>query len=375
MPQEVGQRRRLAAKEGRFPHAVYMQWRAFGPLGADIRPTDFQRVRLLLKSPARRPSIHPPDTSDGTDGKGADLLLTAYAGLQDKHGQTLLRAAVQSSYEKAPGAWPAGNEWFHYARSVAPLWSFNPWAFQTIREGNLPSSFPLGLIVESIASQEGQPFESICAAPTLVEELYARRASLGRSGAAWGQNADAYPRLHHLDQGDPADPHYLFLGLDLVVRVEALESAQTKRERATAQSELDAFLKGLGAELSQGRPRRGPPDAILLELFRQGAWLLGVCWAALPVGPSDATREALATEGCETEQQQSQWAMHLALPMLSRPELEQMLDGIAKPLGRGKLHTRPRRATVRFLAARLGVEVTTLANKLPPRSDRDYFRT
>jgi hypothetical protein len=61
--------------------------------------------------------------------------------------------------------------------------------------------------------------------------------------------------------------------------------------------------------------------------------------------------------------------------MLSRPELERVLDGIAEPLGRGKLHTRPRRSTVRFLAARLGVEVTTLGNKLPPRSDRDYFRT
>ena len=165
--------------------------------------------------------------------------LSAQTGLQDEHGQFLLRAAVQSSYEKAPGTWSAGNEWFHYARSVAPLWSFDPWAFQNLREGDLPSSFPLGLIIESIAAQEETPLpDGVWAASGLMKELYVRRASLGRSGAAWGEYAHSYPQLHHLDVGDPEDPHYLFLGLDLVAHVEALESAQTKEERAALSANI-----------------------------------------------------------------------------------------------------------------------------------------
>lgn len=300
----------------------------------------------------------------------------------------LLRGAVADPLTMQSQSSPDAPiaKWYELARQNAPLWTFNPWAFNRGRGDQLPSSFPLRRILESIAMDEEVDLADESSLGTrLLSHLYGIRV-------CWSQTRNCSPSAYHsegrLRLGEVTQPQdvtsipilgyreprydlpFLQIGADLVAYLEEVEAASTKKRRKKARKELGRYLDSFGGKLAHGRPPTGAPTRILDPLFEQGKWLFGSCWQALPCDPSEEAC-AILNELDAPKSEHQLWALRLALPMLSVAEIEAMLRGIAEPYGLP--HTRPRRFTVFSIAHRLGLAAETLARRLPPKDDARRF--
>ena len=273
----------------------------------------------------------------------------------------LLRGAIFDGYFGSDTA-----KWYELARKKAPLWTFDKWAFNSLRVDDLPSSFPLRRIIKTIAEDEGVDLDGphrLGPPVPLLSYLSAARGGRSEEGG--------YGGIPDMDTSDPSESPIWGLGMEVLARLEDVEAASTKKERNEVRKELDRYLNSLGARLSQGRPTRGAPQRMLDPLFEQGKWLFGTCWQALPWGPSAESCKILTERGALADDCPL-WAIRLALPMLSVAEIGAMLREIAEPYGQP--HTRPRRFTIFSIAHRLRCDAKALAYRLPPKSDaKDFF--
>ena len=158
---------------------------------------------------------------------------------------------------------------------------------------------------------------------------------------------------------------YEEIGLELVRLVEAREAARAgSDERASARRLLDEFIRNVARRVG-GRPTV-ISQAAATRIVRQGYKLLSVLWDALAtdVALSPATADALdavVTAGGNVQD----WAIRLAVPILSGAEIRALRDGIraAERLPKESL-TPAERFTLQVLAHRLQMPVGTIAHKV-----------
>ncbi len=164
-------------------------------------------------------------------------------------------------------------------------------------------------------------------------------------------------------------------GHEFVARLEALLGATGAEDRAAARDELDTFLVDVGARPPAHRRDEDPPGPALREMFTQLRHLLELLWMPLgEVGTAERARAILDAHKV-SEADRHQWCLRLAVPALSWPELQAVMDQQEQAASWGKLMQLPtaRRLAVWILARRLGSPPARIANKVGAGSDWDYF--
>jgi len=157
---------------------------------------------------------------------------------------------------------------------------------------------------------------------------------------------------------------YEDIGLRLVQLVEARETARSgSPERREASAELKRFLQSIALQ-TRGRPTDLHQIAVR-RLTDEGEQLVALVASVLAESPelSERTVEVLASFEVPREEMLG-WALRLALPMFSGPELLSLRRGIDKDARRGEgLNGFPREFAVHLLAHRLRRPVGPIARK------------
>lgn len=139
--------------------------------------------------------------------------------------------------------------------------------------------------------------------------------------------------------------------------VDARRYAADKQAKDAAKEALERFLDETRLRLGRGEGRNLPPGHILVPLFTQLSRLLRLCWEAVPADEvSPAAKETFAAQGVTDVEGMRLWAMRLALPVLSEPEIEALARQTteAKSFGGGDvLPPDPDEFALQMLAHRL----------------------
>ncbi len=294
------------------------------------------------------------------------------------------------------------EDWFQFLLEQFPLWAFQPHAFRALHDSDLPTTHPLPTIIRSILQDDGIDPDDQQALELLVAEIDRRRYGLLRydTGSSLLRSLDEEDdRLHpgwtlflpskpDLSTWEPESEHtvgglyspYEEIGRELVALVEAREQAEAgSSERREADAELDGFLRDLGVTVGRrGAPYKGAPKSIRIELVQQGVALFTLCWNHLPANPSPRTREILrANDASDDPQEIVLWAAQLALPILSRREIQVLTQQAleASSLGPGAaLPPTPEDFSVRVVARRLSTAATTLAKEFDDTTASNRFK-
>jgi hypothetical protein len=280
--------------------------------------------------------------------------------------------------------WSNLQRWFRLLVAEFPLWSFQAWEYTRLQGKDLPSSFPLQLIIDSILKDDGISPQS--ALEPLDYTVDRRRRSLGYERGDLieypldeaqlpGGHAEFYcaPPLfteeseseHHYD---PRTSPYEDLGIELVGLIEERDRARLAGDRdalADAVAGLKRLEKHISAKLGVGNPGIDPPEEILRALVQEGRRLLGLCWEVCPFELSDKADSVLADHGIR-EEERWVWAIQLALPVLSRLEISVLGKQIRLARGRDSRvvgRPTPRRMAVWIVAHRLGRDASAIARK------------
>ena len=296
--------------------------------------------------------------------------------------QALLAQALREPFGDHVGTW------FKVLVDRFPLWAFQARSFAQLHQSELPTTYPLRLMVQSILDDEGGVRVHGLLDP-LPATLDSRRYAIAEGkldSANWSpvepHKAEFLPRViadlwrvePEVIPGFRPSP-YEFLARQLVPLIEDHLFAFDKRQRKRGKRELDYFLEELAATLAPGRPKEGPHIGVLNTLVTQGRQLLQLCWGMFPIDVSDQTRRLLSECGALEAIQID--AACLAVPLLSRAEilaLKTEADEAANwTRGEGSYPT-SRRFVIWVLAHRLGARATALAGKALDSDDVRYFR-
>ena len=276
---------------------------------------------------------------------------------------------------------PLIHQWYGYLAGTFRLWSWQSWRFAVLQDTELPSTHPLGILIDSLRSddvgdrRELSPLESNLNARRLdiADEHYSGLSPCLVWDGEWPGGAAGFLAFENLYDftdyeyatGDLASP-YEDIGRELMRLVEARDTARRNENDEAlheAEERLEDFERSLGARLGRGRPREGPSELLLQTLFEEGCELLGLLWHIFPFEVSDRTHDLLSRFE-PSEDERVLWAARLALPQLSRPELRALRD----PEERGWTALRgidpsPQRLCVWILSRRLSLEPVYVARR------------
>ena len=280
------------------------------------------------------------------------------------------------------------RDWLRFLAEHFPLWAFQAPAYASLHKSELPTSYPLRLIVESILEDEEDVLfpEPLARLPATLD---CRRSAIALGKLENVRMGVADPRIPRFLPEAVADlgrwepeavpgfqpSPYEFLGREFVLLVEDHLFAVEKSQRRRAKQILNHFLDDMKRKLAAHRPREGLPPAVFDALVSQGRSLIELCWRIFPIKVSDQTREILVNEGvCGAAMEP--WAARLALPFFSQAEILALKaeSGKAAKWERGSgSYPTPRRFVIWVLAHRLGASATTLTRKAFD-NDAKYFQ-
>jgi hypothetical protein len=265
--------------------------------------------------------------------------------------------------------------WLQLLSDRFPMLSFHPRAYRRLHKSELPTTYPLRVVIESILGDEGINPEGDVLDP-VAALLDRRRSGLAAErieveiGEPVGGHTRFLPsRVCDLVFDEAESEHggggvvspYEELGRELVTYVEDLQFAPRKTERKAAKNALAKFMRAVGAALSTGKPVDGAPEAILKALLTETRDLGELCWEVLPgLAISDRTNDIMSAYNVP-DKEKALWSLRLALPVFSRRELAALLSAIvpwAVPT------PTPRVFAIWLLAYRLGIGAPSLARKL-----------
>jgi hypothetical protein len=158
------------------------------------------------------------------------------------------------------------------------------------------------------------------------------------------------------------DAEYADVGRELMRLVDDVDRAVDADEREAPREALKQYQKEI-AKRRRGSPRKGPRDELLRALASEGDQLLELLWLTLPSKISQRTDQLLATHKV-ARSDRNLWAFRLALPILSKPEIQALRDpsetGWTKRRG---IKPSPTRLCTWILSRRLGMKPVSLARK------------
>ena len=312
--------------------------------------------------------------------------------------QELLAAAIREPFFHEPDPEHPINRWLQGLAERCPLWTLRTTEFERLQETDLPSTYPLQPIIESVFRDEGLDRRGECQelppGYRLLRNVYLRRKELGsgrrgvlyscyarrKSDGSWKLGATDPSSLLSLTEPPPVvdwadeDPPAYFtiyeeIGRELVRQIEHRDSQKRGTDEAKqAQREIDRFLQSISARRGRGRPPRATSNRILTALYREGSELLEFVWTAHAAAPSATTQECLADHGITDPTEQGFWATHLALPMLSTREL----TAVYRYAG-GEGWLTPRRLAILFISRRLDVDGPHVARRVVGSDEEEEF--
>lgn len=276
--------------------------------------------------------------------------------------------------------YPLIHQWYGYLAWTFRLWSWQPGRFRVLQDTELPSTYPLDILIDSLRSddfgdrRELSPLESNLNARRLdiADEDYAGPSPWLVRDGEWPGGDDGFPafeQLHDFTEYDSATGDlyspYEFIAHEVLGLAEAQDAAR-RSESAEALSEarerLQDFLRSLGVRRGRGRPREGPSQSLLQTLFEEGCELLSLLWQAFPFEVSDRTQDLLS-QFEPREDERVFWAARLALPQLSRPELLALRDPEGWGRTAGRIQPSPQRLCVWIISRRLGLSPVYVARR------------
>lgn len=317
------------------------------------------------------------------------------------------RESLTPLFERAlrePFAHDAVDEWLRALMRCFPLWSFQAWAFAELQDSKLPTNYPLQLIIERICEDERLTVGQRLILEPLEATLDHRRYKLADSGRhgtpgkvptksslhpgtyesmPLPRRESSFNRIYPLPVEpwhDPdQDPSHLEPDAEVGKQLRQLtmarnDAAPGSSERAQAQEALDEFLASMGVPQGPGKPVR-IAEAQLKALVAQGRDLFELCWPVLPAKVSQGALDIVAEHGVGDGQERELWATRLALPILSRRELEGLLAQIRQARTWSRTGPKPtaRLFTVWPLARRLRLKPTFIADRTLGSKAREYF--
>jgi hypothetical protein len=280
------------------------------------------------------------------------------------------------------------RDWFRFLVEDFRLWTFQAPAYASLHKSDLPTAYPLRLMVRSILEDEGgvRLHRLLASLPATLDLRRSAIAEGNLDNVSWSLAESRKPEFSPEVVADLArwQPEavpgfqpspYEFLAREFVALVEDHVFAVEKSQRNRAKRVLNQFLDDMEANLASHRPHEGLPPAVLDALVNQGRALIELCWRIFPFEVSDQTRAMLATEGI-SETGMEAWAARLALPFLSQAEIlalkAESEKAAKRKRGSGSYPT-PRRFVIGVLAHRLGARATTLARKAFDSDTVVYF--
>lgn len=309
--------------------------------------------------------------------------------LSDEAGRELLGATLREPFVVGHGKGHV-RDWFTYLILRFPLWAFQAPAYAALHESELPTTYPLERMIESVFRDEGIGEKQVWLDP-LRAELQHRRRAIAHGEAIGGKSpirrepdgslnvrgdisgihltpdlSLGRPEDCSAEDGDWYVNPYEKLGREVVRLVEPFAFARGKKERAQAERALSDSVRGLAGRLRTGRAGDAPPVYVLKPLVEEGKALVELCWPMFTVSLSDDTRRILADQDVSHAQTQCLWAARLALPIFSACEIE-ALKWLLEQTNAALPQVRaagPRRFPVWLLAHRLGVDPQTIARKV-----------
>ncbi len=301
------------------------------------------------------------------------------------------------------------DQWHHLLMSQFPLWAFQAWSYKAHLKPQIPSNYPLQLMIDSIVTDEGMsPREVLPGKSKLLKPLELsvdkRRYALAAQGryapgaakpglstnrpyerlrlrSGHSQFNRLYPLVDPVDYGkhqgqDPFGEFHTSVGREAVYLVERWIAAMERQETKKAKARLAQFWRDiaqdLGVVISRGRPV-GLVGKLLEDLVSQGRELMQLCWRSRFL----VTPETVGVFGGQkvtTDDEIQLWAARLALPIMSLPEIEALRRESTKASGTpsGKRPT-PLRFTIWLLEHRFGMRATTVARKVSGYNSSVYF--
>ena len=202
-----------------------------------------------------------------------------------------LCAAIENPFFDKPDPDHPINRWLRCVAENFPLWTFQTEEFLSWGEAELPSTYPLERIIDSVFRDEGLERDGFYHGPpediALLENVYARRMELGREERSLFLSCFSYetadgsrrmeksdppsllsltepPRLMDWDDDGPIGSYSVYeeIGRELVGLIRAQDEAETTEDRSAAKAQLDAFLEELGAKLPAHRKSADPPGGV-----------------------------------------------------------------------------------------------------------------
>ena len=118
--------------------------------------------------------------------------MEAYSPMETSASQ-LLAAAIADPFVWNLDESDAVRPWFEYAVAEFPLWTLQADAYLVLQPGDLPSTYPVGRLIESILQDEGitrqQRHGSVILDP-LPATLDRRRHALCRQDSIWSRRRE-----------------------------------------------------------------------------------------------------------------------------------------------------------------------------------------
>ncbi len=291
------------------------------------------------------------------------------------------------------------RDWFKFLTGRFPLWAFQPWAYGQLLGTDLPTAYPLQLLIDSILDDEGllvaKPELSVwlshvldfrrdrLSTPNDFMPIFDRDHSPGPWQARFGSKSarDLAIQWYAAMEYHPEDLSFyksLFqeIGRELIKRV---EDWTVTRDKTGAREKLDELWHELavelGVEIGSHRVPEGPQADILKPIVEQGQQLLTLCWNELPPRISAKTNRAFSDSGVTQRREQELWAARLTLPILSKPEIRTIIDQANSARDWRLKDTPPTslKVVIWILAHRLQVDAKSIARNVSEGGLSEYF--
>jgi hypothetical protein len=327
---------------------------------------------------------------------------------------SLLRAAAAEPFallteQNAEGFAQYQNlsNWARHLRASYPLWSLQPRAYAALRSTDLPTTYPLRKIAQSIAVDEGllgNPMRGMltdkhCWLPMVldsrrcglsrddvgswisdsVDEVDGELRLIGSFGSLFPRNLEGAVLASYEENTEYSDGGYISpyeeIGVELVRLIEERDAVAGTNERALAQKRLDEFVKSLSVKVP-GSPTilRDEPAK---KIFDEGCRLIALCAEAFEQdivlgNTAERVFDAYMIPRCEM----LEWATRLVLPNLSQLELRALLRRVraSNHVTQGR-EIFAREFTLQLMAHRLRTVPDAVARKVMGGWDAATYET
>ena len=332
------------------------------------------------------------------DGGFRKNLNMALSETELHEGRALLGAAISDPFFLLEDEERPVQGWFSFLTDHFPLATFRRDAYLGLANPDLPTTYPLARILQSVLADEGWQgwdfhWEKDKTRWALEFNLNARRKEFATTNSSLFFSCRAkreedgewrFEEVHALhgltevepimdwDEDGPTGAYSPFeeIGRESVALIEDRDSKEAGTEEAKeAQRAIDRFHKLISARRGRGRPPTGTTDEIMGALYREGTDLLAIIQAGFAACPSDGTRKFLSAHGIDEDAEQEFWATHLALPMLSARELAALYQYT------GRINwLSPRRVWILFLAHRFNLSGPQVARRVVGSDEEEEFK-